>query len=966
MVGLVQSRQIEANQSSEKTRIAKGREMTSNPIDGFRDAIVVSGLAAPDVILADGKLHRFSSNGKRGDDAGWYVLHLDGIPAGIFGDWRTGLSESWKTDVERKLTKQEAKAQRAKFDELRRERKAAEMREHEQAAKKAAAIWQAAPLATADHGYLVRKGIQPHATKVSSDGRLLVPMHDTAGKLWNIERIAAEKPTDGSADKKGLYLGRRTGCYFAIGSLKDAAVLCITEGFATGASIHEATGLPVAVAFNAGNLEPVAKVLRKKFPDLPIVICGDDDWKSDGNPGRTKGETAALAVGGIVVLPVFQGDRPETATDFNDLHQAEGIDAVRNIIMATVDVLTVKAEAPWIKPVVPPVSDAAPVEMPDAPVVDGKNIKNYAEGDEPNPEFLLFPAEEDRPCYVVLDDWAECAGRKYRPGVYFCGMTETKKDAPGMPFDLWFCSPLHVDAVTFDGQDNNFGRLLRFKNSLGRWREWAMPMELLRGAGDELRGELLAMGVELDPIKARQQLPAYLQREHPNRRMHCALQVGWAGKSFVLPDQVIGPEAAGVIFQSGERGHEEHTKAGTLQGWQEGVGLKAAGNPLLLIALSAGFAGPMLARCNAEGGGIHFVGDSSTGKTTAIEASCSIWGGSNYRRSWRSTANGMEGAAVLFNDCLLALDEISECDPKEVGAIVYALGNGRGKQRASRSGAARSVTRWRCFVLSSGERTISTTMTEGGHHAKAGQSVRLLDIPVARKFGAWDNLHGASSAATFSDDIKRTAAQHHGIVGRAFLEKLTHDQRDFCALLEEIKALPMFSAEGGEGQDKRAANRFALMGLSGELATEYGLTGWQEGDAIRAAAEGFRLWRAMRGTGNDERRQIAERMSGFLERHGDGRFSDADAHTEVSVKDRAGWWRDSINGREYLLTAQAMREALKGFDFKRGLDVLQELGAIPQPGADGKRAKPVRIGGRGLIRLYAINPDKLAECDHGP
>jgi putative DNA primase/helicase len=274
------------------------------------------------------------------------------------------------------------------------------------------------------------------------------------------------------------------------------------------------------------------------------------------------------------------------------------------------------------------------------------------------------------------------------------------------------------------------------------------------------------------------------------------------------------------------------------------------------------------------------------------------------------------------------------------------------------------VVRWRCFVLSSGERTIGTTMSEVGHRAKAGQSVRLLDIPTAQKFGACDDLHVAVSAAAFSDSIKRSSSQHHGVVGRAFLEKLTHDERDFCSMLEEIKTLPMFSGEGGEGQDKRAAGRFALIGLAGELATEYGLTGWKEGDAIQAAAEGFKLWCSMRGTGNDERRQIAERMSGFLERHGDGRFSNKDYDGDESIKDRAGWWRNTTDGREYLLTSEAMREATKGFDLKRALDVLKELGALQNPGADGKRSKPLRIGGR-TIRLYAINPDKLTVSDHG-
>ena len=470
------------------------------------------------------------------------------------------------------------------------------------------------------------------------------------------------------------------------------------------------------------------------------------------------------------------------------------------------------------------------------------------------------------------------------------------------------------------------------------------------------------MGLEIAPT-AETLLANYRQAKPPKRQMRCALQVGWCGDSFVLPDTVIGTAASGVIFQSGERGHDEHTKAGTLDGWRAEIAARAVGNPLLLLALSASFAGPMLARCNAEGGGVHFVGDSSTGKTTLLEAGCSIWGGANYRRSWRATANGMEGAAALFNDCLLALDEISECDPREVGAIVYALGNGRGKQRAGRTGSARAVTRWRCFVLSSGERSIATTMHEGGHRAKAGQAVRLLDIPAARIHGAWDTLHDLPSGTAFSDAIKRAAVTHHGHAGRAFLERLTRDRQDFCALLEKIKALPELSAEGGEGQDKRAAGRFALLALAGEMATEYGITGWPEGEALNAAAEGFRVWRAARGRGNDERRQILDRVSGFIERHGDGRFSDADHNGETQVRDRAGWWRDTTEGREYLFTADGMREALKGFDFARALDALQEAGALPKPAADGKRARFYRIGGRG-VKLSPVQADKLGG-DHG-
>lgn len=572
-----------------------------------------------------------------------------------------------------------------------------------------------------------------------------------------------------------------------------------------------------------------------------------------------------------------------------------------------------------------------------------------------------LPKDEDRPTFLVFHERLEAHGGKLRPGVWHFGIKPGKDDAPPILTQQWICSPLHVTAVTFDGQSNNFGRLLVFRNTVGQWRRWAMPMELLRGAGDDLRGELLAMGLELDP-QTRNLLMQYLQHQPPERHVRCALQVGWCDKSFVLPDTVIGPDASTIIFQSGERGHAEYTIAGTLAEWQSEIAAHAAGNPLLMLALSAAFAGPLLSRCNAEGGGLHFYGNSATGKSTMADAACSVWGGANYRRSWRATANGLEGAAALFNDNLLVLDEISECDPKEIGAVVYMLGNGQGKQRASRTGSARSINRWKCFVVSNGERTIGTAMSEGGQQIKAGQSVRLLDIPVMRQFGAWDDLQGEANGATLSDSIKRAAIENNGHAGREFLSKLTHDNSDFSAALEPVKRLPEFAVAATEdGQVKRAAARFALIALAGALATEYGVTGWPEGAAIEAAAIGFKLWKSQRSSGNAERVQIIEQLSAFIDRHGDGRFSAADDGTVV--RDRAGWWRGNENGREYLFTADGMKDATKGFELKRALDALVEAGIVAAPGADGERAKRMRIGGR-LVRVYVICADKLG-VSHG-
>ncbi len=606
-----------------------------------------------------------------------------------------------------------------------------------------------------------------------------------------------------------------------------------------------------------------------------------------------------------------------------------------------------------------------------------------SEGHSDIPAGGLIPEIEERPCFKVFDDWVDEGGKKWKPGVYW--FSYAQKGEVITQVNTWICSPLYIDAITHDGAENNFGRMLRFRNANGRWRKWAMPMELLAGLGNEVRAELLAMGVEITPDRnARLHLEKYFQQNTPNRRVRAAMQVGWCGDSFVLPDTVIGPGTSDVIFQNGERGIDEYTLGGTLEGWQKEVAALAVGNPIMAFTISCAFAGPLLERCHAESGGIHLVGDSSSGKTTIIDAARSVCGGASYRRSWNATANGMEGAAALFNDGLLALDEISECEPREIGKIIYAIGNGVGKQRASRTGTARSLTRWRCFVISSGERTVATSMEAGGFKAKAGQSIRLLDIPARQQYGAFDNLHNMMNGATFADAIKKGASTHYGHPLRRFLEKLTQDDTNFGERLAKLKALPNFLVDG-EGQEKRAASRFAVVALAGELATQYGITGWGKGAATEAALTCFHRWREERGSGmNDERRRICEQVERFIDRHGDSRFSNVDGSAEV--RDRAGWWRSTPDTRgfpkgddrsdlavrdqedwghsspdyvirEYLFTCDGMREALKGFDFAPALAVLRKEGVLGER-SGGKSSLVMRIGHR-RVRVYLIQTSGL-------
>ncbi|GBG02535.1 hypothetical protein AZSI13_18620 [Azospira sp. I13] len=295
-----------------------------SPLQQFRDAIQAAGLTPPDVIEDDGKLRRFSSNGKRGDDSGWYCLHGDGIPAGSFGDWRSGLIQNWRADIGRTLSPAEEGAHRARVEAMRQAREAEETRRKAESREKAGAIWKASPAAPVDHPYLARKQIKPYGVRLSGDA-LVIPVR-ADGDIHSLQFIGED------GGKRFLPGGRVRGCYFSIGNPTGAARLVICEGFATGASIHEATGYPVAVAFNAGNLLGVAQAMRAKFPDLPLIVCGDDDYRTEGNTGKTKAIEAAQAVGGKLAFPDFGTDRPDGATDFNDMAVLMGLDSVARSI----------------------------------------------------------------------------------------------------------------------------------------------------------------------------------------------------------------------------------------------------------------------------------------------------------------------------------------------------------------------------------------------------------------------------------------------------------------------------------------------------------------------------------------------------------------------------------------------------------------------------------------------------------
>jgi putative DNA primase/helicase len=289
----------------------------------------------PGAFSLDGKLHKFKIEPNDHKYSGWVIGWQHHTVAGgevfvvaEFGNMREGGKDSrhsFKSDVV--YSKEDNKIIREKMAKA---KKAEEERKeilHEISAKECQALWETFST-VGESPYLDRKKIAGVNLGVRFDGGFIyVPIQDETGKIWSLESIAED------GEKRYYPGGRKKGGLFIIGSISDSEAVYITEGFSTGASVRIATKKAVVVAFDSGNLSNAASIIRKKYPHVPIIICGDDDkWKDPvKNPGRESAEAAAHACFGIAVYPAFT-DEASSPTDFNDLHVLQGLEAVSALL----------------------------------------------------------------------------------------------------------------------------------------------------------------------------------------------------------------------------------------------------------------------------------------------------------------------------------------------------------------------------------------------------------------------------------------------------------------------------------------------------------------------------------------------------------------------------------------------------------------------------------------------------------
>ena len=301
---------------------AQVQERHQDPREEFAAALQEAGLRLEGLPEMNGQLHRVAVEGDaRGERSGAYVGFLDGHPAGYINNFKLGLETNWKSGNRTAgLTAADHERLLAEAEQKRQERAEAKEAEQEAAALVAVSLLKGSLPAKPDHPYLVSKGIPPQGLRQTDNGDLLIPMQDIHGKVWSTQTI------NDYGRKSFQPEGRLLGTYHLIGELAADTPLLIAEGYATAATVHAATGLPVAVAFVSGNLGPVAEAFRERDPERLLIIAGDNDHgkEREGKPnvGREKAEEAAARVGGRALLPQFEPT--DTGTDWNDLTKSKG------------------------------------------------------------------------------------------------------------------------------------------------------------------------------------------------------------------------------------------------------------------------------------------------------------------------------------------------------------------------------------------------------------------------------------------------------------------------------------------------------------------------------------------------------------------------------------------------------------------------------------------------------------------
>lgn len=446
------------------------------------------------------------------------------------------------------------------------------------------------------------------------------------------------------------------------------------------------------------------------------------------------------------------------------------------------------------------------------------------------------------------------------------------------------CSVLIPTAITRNKDGNDWGKEFLLFDPEGNEKKYHMKSAVLNSKPQTVITDLLHLGLMMSGHpRARTLLIQFLRSVSATVKKLSSAKPGWVGgRSFLLPNISFGPEE---VLYSGDYSDHGISTSGN---WKEHIGKYCSGNPRLVFAASSAFAAPLLSLIEMEGGGFHFRGESSVGKSTAGQVAASVYGSASaYVLSWNTTHNAIEQVAEGHNDCLMVLDELGEVDPAIVGEMLYMLANGQGKARMGYS-----RRKWKVLFLTSGELSLAEHMAKAGKDTKKGQEVRLLDIraDAGKGMGLFECLHGFDVPQTLAEYLHAATRRHYGTPIQEFLSALTASKKAIESECNRHMAAfdKLVSQDNVTGEVPRAIRRFGVVAAAGEIATRLKLTGWKKGEPIDAAEACFKAWMEHRRSFDPDTKIVGKVRKFIIEN--DHKF---ETEGGATIEDKVGYKKKS-------------------------------------------------------------------------
>ena len=676
--------------------------------------------------------------------------------------------------------------------------------------------------------YLQSKGLEGFTFSILPDGGLLLPLRDESGEVVAAQTISP------SGEKRLIAGSAKKGSFYTINAVETPPCILIAEGLATALSVHLMRPDALAVAaIDAGNLLPVAQVLRVSHPDAQIIIAADNDLAEGAkNVGIEHAEKAALAVAGWVSAPPT-----DQKADWDDYRQQHGLEAAAKAF-------------------------ASALYQPQADI-QSEPTKGQKEND-------LKPYVDKR-----------------REGLYWIEPKMDSSTKEILEKESWLSTLVNVVGV---GEDDAERYLILAWTPEGTDKERieAIP---LRDIGEKEGWARMKSGGMLITAKSglRSLLADHLQRSGNRELWSIANATGWQYGAYIMPDaSIIGRPERPVLFNGRSAAAKGYCVKGTVESWKGTVAKLAYRNPSMMLGIACALSAPLIGLAGADGFGVHLFGGSSAGKTTTANAASSVYGEPDaLKLTWYSTALGLVNEAAAHNDGFMPLDEIGQGgNRRAVAESAYALFNGVGKIQGAKEGGNRDLKRWRAMAFSTGEIDLESYIRADGGKINAGQLVRLLNVPISKA----TEFHGYADGKAHADAMKDGYQNNFGAIGRKWIAYLAEhrDQAVKVVRDSERRWLSLLPPEASE-QVRRVASRFAILDAALRLSSD--LTGWDESVSHDALLHSFNAWVSEFGMGNREAKAWVEQATAFLQQFGLSRYlpyPDSDPR-DLPIKNLAGY-----------------------------------------------------------------------------